>query len=201
MIHEHLGPAFARLPMWRQAFWFSYLAWAAIELAIWSRDIARVKGEREDRGSFMLIVVTITIAIFTAFTATRIGATRIAAPPRLIVAAGVFLLWAGVALRIWAVRTLGRFFRVTVTVQDDHRLVGNGPYRHLRNPSYTGAIVTLAGIGLAIGNWLSLAAMIVLPLIGFAWRIRVEEASLAARFGQDFADYRKQRWALIPYIW
>ena len=95
-------------------------------------------------------------------------------------------------------RTLGRFFRVTVTVQDDHRLVDTGPYTKLRNPSYTGAMITMAGVGIAMGHWLSLAAMILFPLLGFAWRIRVEEASLAARFGADYDAYRRSRWALIP---
>jgi protein-S-isoprenylcysteine O-methyltransferase Ste14 len=104
------------------------------------------------------------------------------------------LIWTGIALRLWAVRTLGRFFRVTVTVQDDHRLVDSGPYARLRNPSYTGSLITMAGVGLSIGNWLSLAAMALIPIFGFGWRIRVEEASLAARFGADYEAYRGRRW-------
>lgn len=201
MDDPQLGFAFARLPMWRELFWFSFAAWTAIEIGIWSRDRAKVKGRREDRGSMILIAVTITLAIVAAFNAARIGAARIAAPPQLLVAPGLGLLWVGVALRIWSVRTLGRYFRIIVTVQDDHRLVDTGPYRRLRNPSYTGTMLTLAGVGLAIGNWLSLGAMTLLPLVGFAWRIRVEEASLAARFGRKFADYRATRWALFPFLW
>ena len=70
----------------------------------------------------------------------------------------------GVAFRLWAVLSLGRFFRVAVTTQDDHRLIERGPYRRLRHPSYTGALVTLFGFGLTIGNWLSLAAAVLPPL-------------------------------------
>jgi protein-S-isoprenylcysteine O-methyltransferase Ste14 len=43
--------------------------------------------------------------------------------------------------------------------------------------------------------------MIIFPMLGFAWRIRVEETSLAARFGADYQAYRSRRWALIPFIW
>src|ERR1041384_7277873 len=115
----HLGPAFFHLgPVWRTAFWVSYAGWAIIELSIWSRDRARVKGKREDRFSMLAIVVGITAGIFAAFYGTRIAATRIAAPAELVVGLGIALIWAGLALRIWSVRTLGRFFRVTVTTQD-----------------------------------------------------------------------------------
>ena len=197
----HAGYAFTASPLWRQIFWVSYLAWIAIELAIWARDLARVKGERNDRFSMLAIGVSIGIGITLAFNAPRLVPAWIAAPPQLLAGLGVALIWMGVALRLWAVRTLGRFFRVTVTVQDDHRLVGSGPYARLRNPSYTGAMITLAGVGLAMGHWLSLAAMIVFPMLGFGWRIRVEEASLAARFGKDYEAYRSRRWALVPPIW
>jgi protein-S-isoprenylcysteine O-methyltransferase len=197
----HLGPAFFHLgPVWRGAFWASYLGWAAIELGIWSRDRARVQGERRDRFSMLAIVLGVTAGIFAAFTGTRIAATRIAAP-ELVVGLGIALIWAGIALRLWSMRTLGRFFRITVTTHDDHRLIGHGPYRHLSNPSYTGALITMAGIGLAMGNWASLAGILLGAALGFAWRIRVEEQSLRARFGAEFDAYRKARWALIPPLW
>lgn len=197
-----LGPAFTHIgPAWRTAFWVSYAGWAIIELSIWSRDRARVKGQRADRFSMLAIVVGITAGIFAAFYGTGLPATRIAAPAQLVVGLGIALIWAGVAFRLWAVRTLGRFFRVTVTTQDDHRLIDTGPYRRLSNPSYTGAMITMAGIGLAMGNWASLAGILLFAALGFAWRIRVEEQSLRARFGAEFDAYRKARWALLPPLW
>jgi protein-S-isoprenylcysteine O-methyltransferase len=196
------GFAFAQLaPVWRTAFWASYWGWIAIELGIWSRDRARVRGKREDRFSMLAIVVAITLGLFAAFYGAAAGAARIPAPPQLLVSLGIAMIWVGLALRIWSVRTLGRYFRITVTTQEDHQLIDSGPYRRLSNPAYTGAMITLAGIGLAMGSWLSLAGMILFPLLGFAWRIRVEEESLKARFGADFAAYRSARWALIPPLW
>lgn len=196
------GPAFAHLtPVWRTLFWASYIAWAAIELGIWSRDRARVKGRRDDRFSMLAIALGVTAGIFVAFSATRLTATRIPAAPELVVGLGIALILTGLAFRLWAVRTLGRFFRVAVTTQEDHRLIDAGPYSRLSNPSYTGALITMAGIGLAMGNWVSLGAMVLFPLLGFAWRIRVEEQSLRARFGAEFEAYRKARWALVPGLW
>jgi protein-S-isoprenylcysteine O-methyltransferase len=203
VIHlDHIGPAFLyQGPVWRTAFWLSYAGWAIIELGIWSRDRARVRGQRSDRFSMLAIVIGITAGIFAAFYGAHVTETRIAAPGALLVGLGIALIWTGVIVRLWAVRTLGRFFRVTVTTQDDHRLIDTGPYRRLSNPSYTGAMITMAGIGLAMGNWASLAGILACAALGFAWRIRVEEQSLRARFGTEFDAYRRARWALIPPLW
>jgi len=198
---SHL-PTFAAAPELRLIFWATFGAWAAIELSLWARDRRAVAGVREDRGSAVAITIAITAAMFVAFSAPpNLPALRIPAPPALVVGLGAALGWSGIAFRLWAVRTLGRYFRVTVTTQDDHRLIDTGPYRRLANPSYTGAVLTLTGLGVAIGNWLSVAALLLLPIAGFAVRIRVEEASLARRFGEAFAAYRRARWALIPFLW
>ena len=69
----HGGFAFAVEPLWRQAFWFSYFAWIAIEIAIWSRDFSRVKGTRNDRFSMLAIGVSIGIGITLAFNAPRLA--------------------------------------------------------------------------------------------------------------------------------
>jgi len=198
---SHL-PAYVAAPALRLLFWGTFAAWGAVELSLWARDRRGVAGVREDRGSATAISLAITAAMFIAFSAPpTLPSLRVPAPPQLLVAIGAALAWSGIAFRLWAVRTLGRYFRVTVTTQDDHRLIDTGPYRRLANPSYTGALATLGGIGFAIGNWLSLGALVLLPLAGFAIRIRVEEASLARRFGDAFARYRAERWALIPFVW
>src|SRR4051812_590240 len=48
----------------------------------------------------------------------------------------------GVTVRWWAIRTLGKQFTRNLQVTDDHEFVVQGPYRHVRHPSYTGAILT-----------------------------------------------------------
>jgi protein-S-isoprenylcysteine O-methyltransferase Ste14 len=109
-------------------------------------------------------------------------------------------MWAGMALRLWAVQVLGSFFRITVVVQDEHRLVDEGPYRLWRHPGYAGGLLTMLGIGLAMGNWLSLLVMMAVVLLGYAYRIRVEEQALKARFGESYERYAATRWRLVPFI-
>jgi protein-S-isoprenylcysteine O-methyltransferase Ste14 len=83
----------------------------------------------------------------------------------------------------------------------DQPVISTGPYRVLRHPSYAGVLLTLAGIGLALGNWLSLAALVVFPAIGFVYRIRVEEAALSSTLGASYATYASTRRRIIPFVW
>ena len=194
-------PAFKAVAHGRRIFDAAYVCWGVSELWIFGRDRAKVAGRREDRGSLSLLLVAIPAAMAGAFALARFGAGTIAAPPAMMLAAGVTLMLGGIAFRLWAVRSLGRFFRVAVTTQDDHRLIDGGPYHWLRHPSYTGVMATILGFALAIGNWLSLAAAVLPPLAAFAWRIRVEEASLASRFGPSWHAYSARRRALVPFVW
>jgi protein-S-isoprenylcysteine O-methyltransferase Ste14 len=107
----------------------------------------------------------------------------------------------GVALRLWAIHELGRFFRIVVTIQPDHRVVDTGPYRFVRHPSYTGLLLALAGAGVALDSWLSLLALTALPLAGILVRIRVEESALLDALGESYAAYEARTDRLIPGVW
>ncbi len=107
----------------------------------------------------------------------------------------------GVALRWWAIRTLGQHFTRNLPIGAGHELVVDGPYRHLRHPSYTGAILMLAGVGVGLANLLSLAACLLLPAIGYAQRIPREEALLREELGQPYAEYARHTRRLLPGVW
>ena len=147
----------------------------------------------------MLVIIA---GVFTAFyVSNAFEFTHIFAWKAEWRALALVLIWGGLALRLWAILTLGAFFRVTVHLQDGHRMITTGPYRIVRNPAYLGSLLTLVGVGLGLGNWLSVLALLVAGLIAFGWRIRVEDAAMTARFGQDHVAYRKRKAALIPFVW
>jgi protein-S-isoprenylcysteine O-methyltransferase Ste14 len=118
-----------------------------------------------------------------------------------LVLGGIAVALAGLALRTWAVRTLGRFFSVTVVIQPDHEVVDTGPYRWLRHPSYSGLLLAALGFGLALENWLSLLALTVLPAVGILIRIRAEEAALSSALGDAYRAYAARTDRLIPGVW
>ncbi|HYU62019.1 MAG TPA: isoprenylcysteine carboxylmethyltransferase family protein [Solirubrobacterales bacterium] len=115
--------------------------------------------------------------------------------------AGLCVFAFGIVFRVWAVRTLGRFFRYTIVVDEDHRVVEDGPYRLIRHPSYTGLLLAALGVGLALGNWLAIAACLIPPLIGFSIRLLHEERVLAAQLGDPYRAYMQRTRRLVPGLW
>jgi protein-S-isoprenylcysteine O-methyltransferase Ste14 len=72
--------------------------------------------------------------------------------------AGVALALAGVALRIWAIATLGPRFASRL---DTDRVIATGPYRWLRHPSEVGLVLAMAGCAVVLGSYAALAATVV----------------------------------------
>jgi protein-S-isoprenylcysteine O-methyltransferase Ste14 len=86
-----------------------------------------------------------------------------------------------------------------VALHPDQRVVDSGPYRLIRHPSYTGSLVTVLGICLAMANWLSFLGMIPAAL-GYLYRIRIEERVLVEGLGEAYRAYQRRTKRLIPYI-
>ena len=59
-------------------------------------------------------------------------------------------MWLGLALRVWAIATLGGAFRTTVEVEPGQTVVSSGPYVWVRHPSYAGLLLIVAGFGAAL---------------------------------------------------
>jgi protein-S-isoprenylcysteine O-methyltransferase Ste14 len=76
--------------------------------------------------------------------------------------------------------------------------VTSGPYRFVRHPSYSGLLLFFTGLGIALGDWLSVAIMVVVPALGVLYRIRVEEEALLGAFGQEYRAYMSRVGSLAP---
>jgi protein-S-isoprenylcysteine O-methyltransferase Ste14 len=117
------------------------------------------------------------------------------------IAVGLGIATSGVALRTWSIVTVGRFFTYDVTIQPEHRVVTAGPYRWVRHPSYTGGLVGLLGLGVALGSAAAVLALVVVPLIGVLIRIRHEERTLHTALGPEYDVYAARTPRLLPGIW
>jgi len=90
---------------------------------------------------------------------------------------------------------------VDVSISAEHKLIDAGPYRYVRHPSYTGALLAFLGLGFCFGNWLSILFLTV-PIIGaFLWRIRIEESALTKALGNDYRAYMERTKRLIPWVY
>jgi protein-S-isoprenylcysteine O-methyltransferase Ste14 len=165
----------------------------------------RRRGRRDaterDAGSCPVIWITVALGIVVSNVTSGVPWGRMPWPRLDLFAVGIALMWIGIGLRLWAFRTLGRFFTFTVMTSDDQPVVSDGPYGFVRHPSYTGALHACAGVGLVQGNWISLAAMVVIPGIGIINRIRVEERALLGTLGEPYREYAAGRKRLMPFVW
>ncbi|MEY2438792.1 MAG: hypothetical protein QOI34_177 [Verrucomicrobiota bacterium] len=114
---------------------------------------------------------------------------------------GLLLFVAGVVLRWYSIIHLGRFFTVDVAIAEKHTLIDSGPYRLIRHPSYTGALFAFFGLGLCLGNWLSLLFVTLPILAAFLWRIHVEEDALTDALGEVYVAYARRTKRLIPFAY
>jgi protein-S-isoprenylcysteine O-methyltransferase Ste14 len=114
---------------------------------------------------------------------------------------GIAAVVTGSVVRLWAITTLGRWFTYDVRVTEGQPVVQTGPYRWVRHPSYTGVLLVLMGIGLTLGNWLSVVLILVLPTVGLVRRIRVEEDALLGTIGEPYERYAAAKPRLFPGLW
>ena len=179
------------------------LAWAVMEFAQFSRGLPGRKGAtRVSGGGFWVAAGACAIATnVVLYLGPRIVPAAAIRPGAAAFAAGLVLLLAGIILRGWAFKTLGRYFTFTVMVSADQPVISAGPYRLLRHPSYTGLLLGCAGIGLASANWVALAGLTLLPLALLLWRIQVEENALLATLGEPYRRYAAQHKRLVPLVW
>lgn len=155
-----------------------------------------------DKGTSGLIAVGFLSTVASALSApivSRLGPGQ-TGRSRLTVltVTGQGMMLAGLAMKVWAMRTLGRFYTRTLRTAPDQTVVQDGPYRLIRHPGYLGTLLIWDGFGWASGNWLlGLLNTLVLALV-YGRRIQVEEAMLAETLGEPYREYQRRTWRLVP---
>jgi protein-S-isoprenylcysteine O-methyltransferase Ste14 len=173
------------------------IGWAGIEIVLRLRNLG---GRTTFDWTFGLVVAAVGVGVNLGFRAAHVPAT-VFGGGWLPVVIGLAVLAVGVALRTWAILTLGRLFKFVVVIQEGHRVVAVGPYRLLRHPSYTGGLLAFLGVGVALDSWLSVLAIVLIPLAAILVRIRVEEAELARALGPEYRSYAGRTRRLVPGLW
>jgi len=192
---------FAAGPIFALIFWIAFAIWTLPEVIAWRAKRSTDSSNARDQGSLHLIVALWWIGIALNFSlALFLPQAAISWQRTLLFIAGICLMLLGVALRWYSVSVLGKYFTFDVAIQSGQVLVEVGPYRYIRHPSYSGALLSLLGFGLALGNWAGLAASLFCLGFAYAYRIPVEEAALASALGETYKRYLKRTWRLVPFL-
>ena len=153
-----------------------------------------------DKGSLRLLYLSISAGYFLAFTAASFQFGRIYHWDALFLTGAVVAL-IGLTIRIGSIRTLKHYFTYSVAKIAHQELVTTGFYRYIRHPGYLGQLLVFLGLSLSLSNWLSILCMMVSVLIGYLYRISVEEEFMALHMGSEYASYKLRTKRLIPGIY
>jgi protein-S-isoprenylcysteine O-methyltransferase Ste14 len=107
-----------------------------------------------------------------------------------LVLSGVFIVWGEVSL--------GRSFRVALP-ETKQPLVTRGIYRFIRNPLALSVDLLALGVLLLAPSWLALTSL-ALNVVGYDWKIRIEEVYLHQAHGTTYATYCARAGRYLPRL-
>jgi protein-S-isoprenylcysteine O-methyltransferase Ste14 len=109
---------------------------------------------------------------------------------------GLVPLAIGIGLNLAADSLFKRHGTTVKPFEEPSSLVTAFPFSISRNPMYLGMVIILIGVALLLGTVSPLIPAIVLPVVIDRRFVRMEERMLAARFGEQWEQYRLQvrRW-------
>ena len=201
------------VPVWTFRYWQGwgclasfFLPACAISVWVGKHDPAllerRLKaGPTAEKETGQKIVQAITTVVFLAdFTIPaldhRFGWSSV---PAYVAISGDVLMLAGFAIT-FAVFKTNTYTSGIIEVAEDQRVISTGPYAVVRHPLYSGALIMLFGIPLALGSWWGM--LINVPLtVAVIWRLLDEERFLGEHL-PGYAEYKeKVHYRLVPGVW
>jgi len=153
-----------------------------------------------DRGSLWLLYGLITLGYALSFS---IGATKIGRvyPWNIFFAIGMALTAIGLTVRVHSILTLRQFFTYSVAKVENQKIIESGLYKFIRHPGYLGQLIIFLGISISLSNWLSILFMIIPVMVGYLYRIQVEERFMLEEMGENYLDYQSRTKRIIPLIY
>lgn len=180
------------------------IAWFAIRFPHQRRaDRTPVRASARGGRETLLLLCSLTGLGFVPFAYIATGFPRFADYPFIPA-----LAWAGTVSFLAALllfhrthRALGRYWSVSLEVRQDHRLITDGIYAHVRHPMYSAFFLWALAQVLLLPNWIAGPAGLIGFGILFFGRVEAEEKLMLAEFGEQYQDYMKRSARVIPGLY
>jgi protein-S-isoprenylcysteine O-methyltransferase Ste14 len=119
--------------------------------------------------------------------------------PTTVTVVGDILVAVGLGVAMLVVAQNG-YAAANITVESGQTLVSTGLYGLVRHPMYTGNVILMPGVPLALGSYWGL--VFVIPgIVALVLRIRDEELLLEQEL-IGYREYEQQvHYRLLPYVW
>ena len=90
---------------------------------------------------------------------------------------------------------------VTLETRENHQLVTEGIYRHVRHPMYLAFLLYSLGQALVLPNWVAGPSLGAPFGLLFALRVGPEERMMLDEFGKDYEAFMTRTQRLVPGVW
>jgi protein-S-isoprenylcysteine O-methyltransferase Ste14 len=153
-----------------------------------------------DKGSLWLLFSLITAGFALSF---YTGATKTGRIDHwnTFFAIGMGLVVTGLIIRIHSILTLKQYFTYSVAKVENHKLIETGLYKFIRHPGYLGQLIIFIGISTSMSNWLSILLMMIPVILGYLYRIKVEERFMVEQLGDEYLNYQGRTKRIIPMVY
>jgi protein-S-isoprenylcysteine O-methyltransferase Ste14 len=201
------------VPAWTLNYWQAWTFWlvfvaciTAISAYFLKSDLnliaSRLKvgpaAEKESNQKITQAVVTVLFILLLLIPSMDHHFQRSNVPVYLVLGGDIFVVL-GLVI-IFLVFNKNSYTSVLVEVNEGQKVVSSGPYSVVRHPMYSGAMVMLFLMSLALGSFWGLLAFSPI-LVAISARILGEEKFLAKNL-LGYGEYcLKVRYRLIPFVW
>lgn len=200
------------LPAGTFHYWQAWVFLAVFALSTWIPSVylmrtnpaaleRRMRGPSAETRTLQRILIAVIFVCFPAMFVVsaldhRFGWSPVPAAVSLV---GDVLVASGLILDMLVI-IQNSYAAVNVVVEAGQRLVSSGLYGLVRHPMYTGNVILMLGVPLALGSYWGL--LFVIPgLIVLVLRIRDEEGLLEEEL-PGYSEYEQQvHYRLLPYLW
>ena len=167
-----------------------------------AKRVRVVRASRSASERIGLVAATAGLGVIPAFYAVT-GAPRWADyPPRIWMVAIGAIIYAGA---LWLFRRshkdLGKNWSITLEIREQHRVVSNGVYAHVRHPMYSAFWLMGLGQAFLLPNWIAGLAGLIGFSVLFFLRVDKEERMMLDTFGEEYHAYMGRTKRVIPRVY
>lgn len=139
------------------------------------------------------------VLVFLIFQTLFLNLLPISNDPIAIRIAGLVIYFIGLTIAVIGRLQLGNNWANLEDYQviPDQQLVQRGIYSYIRHPIYTGDVLLIFGLELALNSWL---VLIIIPLIAVVVRQTLAEEAVLSQAFPDYSSYRQRTKMFIPFV-
>lgn len=105
----------------------------------------------------------------------------------------------GMAIAVWARRTLSSNWSAAVVFKENHNLITDGPYAYVRHPMYTGLLTMFLAVAILVGQVVGFIVFAI-AVFGLLIKARSEENLMLKHFPKEYSKYKERTKMIIPFV-